>query len=113
MPLATVRLSIALTSRLVLSLPSVAMADDAPDGLTVSGAIRVRYEAIDGQARTGFNGSDDLLNIRTNILAEYRTGDVRLGVDGAFECHQSERAPGGVHVASFDRVDAFDERLRR
>jgi hypothetical protein len=57
------------------------MADDAPDGLTMSGAIRVRYEAIDGQARTGFNASDDLLNIRTNILAEYRTGDLRFGVE--------------------------------
>ena len=81
MPLAPVRLSAALTCCLALSLPSVAMANDAPDGLTVSGAIRVRYEAIEGQARTGFNESDDLLNIRTNILAEYRTGDVRLGVE--------------------------------
>ena len=71
MPLATVRLSIALTSWLVLSLPSVAMADDAPDGLTVSGAIRVRYEAIDGQARTGFNGSDDLLNIPRKVFLDF------------------------------------------
>jgi hypothetical protein len=57
------------------------MADDAPDGLTVNGAIRVRYEAIDGQARAGFNASDGLLNVRTNILAEYSTGDVRFGVE--------------------------------
>ncbi|MBZ9648482.1 alginate export family protein [Sphingobium sp. 3R8] len=72
---------VVVTCCLALGVPSVAMADDPADGLTVSGAIRVRYEAIDGQARAGFNASDDLLNIRTNILVEYRTGDVRFGVE--------------------------------
>lgn len=81
MQFASARFPLLVTSCLALGVPSVAMADDAPDGLTVSGAIRVRYEAIEGQARTGFNASDDLLNVRTNILAEYRTGDVRLGVE--------------------------------
>jgi hypothetical protein len=51
------------------------------DGLTVTGAIRLRYEAIDGQARAGFNKSDELVNLRTNILAEYRKDNVRIGVE--------------------------------
>ncbi|MDI1296898.1 MAG: alginate export family protein [bacterium] len=62
-------------------VPSIAMAADEAAGFTVRGAVRLRYEAIDGQARLGFNKSDDLVNIRTNILAEYRTGDVRFGVE--------------------------------
>ena len=81
MQFAAARFPLVVTCCLALGVPSVAMADDPADGLTVSGAIRVRYEAIDGQARAGFNASDDLLNVRTNILAEYKTGDVRLGVE--------------------------------
>src|SRR3546814_6249632 len=43
--------------------------------------MRLRYEVIDGQARAGFNRSDDLVNLRTNILAEYRRDSVRVGVE--------------------------------
>lgn len=53
----------------------------AVDGLTVTGTMRLRYELIDGQARAGFNESDQLVNLRTNILAEYRRDDIRLGVE--------------------------------
>jgi len=59
--------------------PALAQSDD--DGLRLTGAVRLRYETIDGQARAGFNESDQLVNARTNILAEYRTGDVRFGVE--------------------------------
>lgn len=48
------------------------------DGLSFSGSARLRVEAIDGQARTGFNRSDELLNLRTTVMAQYRAGPVRL-----------------------------------
>ena len=71
-----------------LSLPSLglivavpAMAAEEEDGFKLSGSVRLRYEAIDGQARAGFNSSDTLTNIRTQILGEYRTGEVRFGVE--------------------------------
>ena len=51
------------------------------DGLSVTGAMRLRYEFIDGQARAGFNDADQLVNLRTNILAEYRHDRIRLGVE--------------------------------
>ena len=51
------------------------------DGFKLSGSVRLRYEAIDGQARAGFDSSDTLTNIRTQILGEYRTGNVRVGVE--------------------------------
>lgn len=51
----------------------------AEDGLSVTGSIRVRYETIDGQARSGFNTSDDLLNFRSIVGAEYRHSGFRIG----------------------------------
>ncbi|ATY33896.1 alginate export family protein [Sphingomonas psychrotolerans] len=50
----------------------------AAQDLSLSGTARLRYEAIDGQARAGFNTADDLVNLRTILLAEYKHGPVRL-----------------------------------
>lgn len=38
----------------------------------------MRAEAVDGQARAGFNAADELLNLRTKLMAQYRDGPVRL-----------------------------------
>lgn len=74
--------SIALTLPvLVFFCATPAFAQDKDEGLTVTGSVRLRYEAIDGQARAGFNKSDELVNLRTNILAEYRKDNVRVGVE--------------------------------
>jgi hypothetical protein len=70
-----------------LAFASPALAQTVPattpaaDGLTVTGSVRLRYEFIDGQPRVGFNKSDDLVNLRTNVLAEYRHRNVRIGVE--------------------------------
>lgn len=56
----------------------VAAQTAAEDGFTLSGSTRVRVEAIDGQARAGFNEADELLNLRTTLIAQYRDGPVRL-----------------------------------
>lgn len=53
----------------------------AKDGFSVSGSVRLRYETIDGQPRVGFNSHDELFNVRTQILTEYRSGPLRLGVE--------------------------------
>ena len=53
--------------------PLPAVAQDK-DGLDFSGIIRLRYEAITDQSRTGFNRNDDLINLRTTLLASYQTG---------------------------------------
>jgi hypothetical protein len=50
----------------------------AGDGLIVSGTSRLRYEAIAGQARAGFNDGDTLVNLRTTIAADYHNGPVQL-----------------------------------
>ena len=50
----------------------------ADDMLNLSGSTRIRYEAIEGQPRIGFNDADDLLSVRTILNGDYRTGDWRF-----------------------------------
>lgn len=50
-----------------------------PDNLKISGSIRVRYEALDGQFRPGFDASDSLWSIRTTLSGEWDTGAIRIG----------------------------------
>lgn len=57
--------------------PSAAQSS-APNGLDLSGTTRLRFEAIDGQARTGFDKADALFNLRTTLMAQYRDGPLRF-----------------------------------
>jgi hypothetical protein len=50
-------------------------------GLDLSGSVRLRYETIDGQPRVGFNASDELINLRTILTAQYRHGPVRIAAE--------------------------------
>lgn len=67
------------TSALALLMASAAA--HAEDGLTVGGSSRVRYESIEGQPRTGFNPSDDLLSLRSTLAIDYRDGPLHLGAE--------------------------------
>lgn len=51
----------------------------APEALTLSGSARIRFEAIEGQARPGFSSREDLVALRTTLFAEYRSGPIRFG----------------------------------
>jgi len=53
----------------------------APDNLKISGSFRVRYEALDGQARPDFNAKDDIFTVRTTFAAEYDTGPIKIGAE--------------------------------
>lgn len=58
---------------LIVAIPaSVAAQQPAPrEGLSLGGSVRLRYEAIKGQLRPGFNDAEDLSNIRTVLRADY------------------------------------------
>jgi len=47
-------------------------AQTVPDGVSLTGAVRFRLEAIDGQARTGANSSDQLAQLRTQVKASWQ-----------------------------------------
>ncbi|CAN5305585.1 hypothetical protein BH10PSE2_BH10PSE2_27890 [soil metagenome] len=51
----------------------------ASPALKLSGSVRARYEAIDGQTRPGFEPESALVNLRTTLFAEYDFGAVRVG----------------------------------
>ena len=50
-----------------------------PDALHLSGSVRARFEAIDGQYREDAVNRDQVLALRTTVFAEYDTGPVRIG----------------------------------
>jgi hypothetical protein len=93
---------------LVIAAASPAAAQSAPkpsDGWKVSGSMRLRYEAVDGQVRPGFNPDDGLVNLRTTVFAEHRGGPLRLGA----EVYDS-RAWGGDRATpiSTNEVDTLE-----
>jgi hypothetical protein len=59
-------------------LASPTLAGEQADSFNLSGSVRLRYEAIDGQARAGFDSADDLVNLRTQIMADYGAGPIHL-----------------------------------
>lgn len=67
----------AISTIALLAAPVAAHAQ--ADGLSVTGGVRLRYEAIEGQARAGFDSDDTLINLRTQVLAEYRRDGFRIG----------------------------------
>ncbi|HTI68014.1 MAG TPA: alginate export family protein [Caulobacteraceae bacterium] len=51
----------------------------APPALTLSGSVRLRYEALGGQVRPGVGRGEDVTVLRTILSAEYRVGRLRFG----------------------------------
>lgn len=58
---------------------SPALAEE--DGFALSGNVRLRYEALDGQARAGLDDRIDLVSLRTVVAADYRAGPIHLGAE--------------------------------
>lgn len=56
-------------------------ASGAPARLTLSGEVRLRGEAMDGQYRALGAASDALLSVQTRLFAGYDLGGVRLGAE--------------------------------
>jgi hypothetical protein len=73
------RAGLALLTLAVGATPALA---DEGSPLTISGSTRIRYEALHGQARTGFAQDDDIVNMRTSIVVDYKLDpNWRLGVE--------------------------------
>lgn len=68
-------------SSLALLLASASPAWAQADGFSLSGQVRLRYEALDGQARAGLDDRIDLTSLRSVIAADYRAGPIHLGAE--------------------------------
>lgn len=53
----------------------------SPDALHLSGSVRARFEAIDGQYREDAVNRDQVLALRTTLFAEYDAEPVRIGAE--------------------------------
>jgi hypothetical protein len=105
----------AFVALLALAGPAAA-ADAAPwslqkaVGLTLNGSVRVRYETLSGQVRPGFGTGEDILVLRSNVFAEYRTGAFRIGAE-LFDSRAYGADRGGVlssnDVNALEPVQAY------
>ena len=90
-----------------LLLPAPAL---AADGFSLSGSTRLRYEAISNQPRIGFNRDDDLINLRTNVLAKYGAGPITFAGEVFDSRVYGDNAGTPVttgEVNSFELVQAY------
>lgn len=81
-----------------------------PEGLTVSGSVRVRYEAIGGQLRAGLDREEELLAIKSTLLVEYKDGPWRIGGELADSRTYLGSADGSVtsnDVNTFEPIQAY------
>lgn len=61
----------------VAATPLPAMAQAVPEGFSFTGNLRLRGEAIGGQARAGFNADDALLETRAQLRLTWRHDRIR------------------------------------
>ncbi len=81
-----------------------------PDDFHISVTARARYEAIGGQFRPGLIDNDDIVLLRTLLLAEYRPGPVRVGVEISDSRVYSARSDGFLttsEVNAFEPIQAY------
>lgn len=81
-----------------------------PEGLKVSGSVRVRYEALGNQFRPGLDENDDLVSIQTRLAAEYDTGPIRIGgelIDSRAYAADAGSSVGTGEVNALELVQAY------
>jgi len=72
-------LSIACSPSARADTPTLQTAIGDPHDFKLSGSVRLRYETLEGQPRTGFRSSDEQLALRSTLSAEYRGETFLIG----------------------------------
>jgi hypothetical protein len=101
-----------------VSVPSVAQAEAPalqaligdPDDFKLSGSVRVRYEAIEGQVRPGFRADDEQLAVRSTLMAEYHHDAIRIGgelFDSRVYLDKRDSAVTANEVNALELVQAY------
>jgi hypothetical protein len=94
---------------LALSVPGALHAQEESK-LKLSGSIRARYEALDGQYRPGLPENDHIVLFRSSLLADWTQGSWRVAGE-LVDSRAYDKRDGGVLAASevnaFEPVQAF------
>ncbi len=98
------------TSPAVAKQGPLAQALGASDDWQVSASLRVRLDGIDNQFRPTGPDADSMISLRTDVLAEYDAGPVRIGgevQDSRAYMQVSASTAGTGEVNTFEPVQAF------
>ena len=83
----------------------------APDNLTLSGSVRVRYETLEGQYRPAFGDSSDQgLALRSTLFAELDLSPVRIGgeiIDARVYLNDSGSSTGLGDVNALELIQGY------
>lgn len=81
-----------------------------PEGLKISGSVRVRYETLANQFRPGLDENDDIVAINSRIAVEYDTGPIRIGgelIDARSYDTDAGSSVGTGEVNALELVQAY------
>jgi hypothetical protein len=98
---------------LALAAPGYASQAAETSALKLSGGFRIRHESLDGQYRPGFDAQDDMVALRSNLIAEWTTGGWKL-VGEISDSRAYDTDAGSVlsanEVNTFEPVQAYASR---
>ncbi|MES2698547.1 MAG: alginate export family protein, partial [Pseudomonadota bacterium] len=81
-----------------------------PEDFTLRASARLRYEVLDGQPRAGFRQSEQQLDLRSTLFAEYDPGVIRIGSE-LYDSRAWLTRPGTTlstgEVNTFELVQAY------
>ena len=100
----------ATTTALTAPLPAKADVADSVSDWTISGSVRARIEAIDGQFRPIAPERDAMLALRTTVAAEYRKSILRIGgelMDSRAYFQKDSSSAGTTEVNALEPIQAY------
>lgn len=81
-----------------------------PEDFTLRASARLRHEVLDGQPRAGFRQSEQQLDLRSTLFAEYDSGLIRIGAE-LYDSRAWLTRPGTTlstgEVNTFELVQAY------
>jgi hypothetical protein len=112
MSLKTILLSTALLipAAALAEPPTLQAAIGDPDDFKLSGSVRLRYEALEGQPRVGLPADDQQIALRSTLFGEYDSGVIRIGgelYDSRAWLHEPGDALSSNEVNALELVQAY------
>lgn len=94
-----------VTAGAVMAAAPVRAQTPDEDGLSLSGALRLRYELLEGQYRPNLPPRDDGLFVQTEIAADYRSGPWHLSAELVDARGYEIDAPGATSASEVNALE--------